>query len=359
MGLFGSKRSESILGVDIGGSSIKVVELELTVDRPVLRGLAIAALPADVFTGNQIVKTDQVATALRELLASQSIGASEAAFSLAAPGVFTKRIQMSKAPQKELASNVQLEAGNFIPHKLDAVKIDYHVIGSKGRDQLEVLVVAAKNEVVDSFVESVEQAGLTPAIGDVDVFALQNVFELSYPEHLSSTVALLDVGARFTGVNICRGGQMLFMGDVSVGGRQCSEAVAQALGVGSAEAERVKRAMDVPADKRQEFDEAVARHVEQATTELNRQISFLWSASGIDGGIDRVMVTGGGAALPGFLEALQQKTGLPCERLEPFRGIATDEGFDSALIAEMGPVTAIAAGLALRQVGDRPELELE
>ena len=346
------RQKEALIAIDIGSSSIKLAQL--TYDGSQIRLINAASTPLgeEIFSNNVITKTSLVAEKISGLIEANGISEGRVVTAVPGPTVFTKRIKMPKLPPAELASNVQLEAGTFIPHNVDAVKIDYHVIGEAGKNQLDVLVVAVKNEVIDGFVQAIALAGLETAVLDVEYFALQNCFELNYPELLSKTVALIHVGARYSSINICRGGQSLFTGDIASGGKAFTDLLVEELGINNKDAELLKREASGP-KARADVAEILDRKLEGVAAEYNRQLSLFWNASGAEEGIDRILVAGGGGLVKGFLEELSEKTGIACEQLNPFKAIVGKEGFDANYLQELTPFFAIGVGMGLRQPGDK------
>lgn len=353
MGIFDFlNRHESLVALDIGSSSVKLIELDTTQEKPRLVNLGLSPLATDVFSNNLISKLEDVSENVTVLLETNGIEHKRIVTAMPGPSVFTKKIKMPKVDYAELANNIQFEAGNFIPHNIDAVRLDFHVLGETGK-QLEVLVVAVKNEIIDSFVESLALAGLEAAVVDVDYFALQNVFEMSYPEYIDQTVALINMGARFSSINICRSGDSLFTGDISVGGNVFTEAIEAETGLAFAQAEKLKLENNPESEHAEAVREAIDRSIETVASEFNRQLSFFWNASGSDEGIDRIMLTGGGSMIPGLIAELSEKTGIACEAMDPFRGIDCDESIDQSYLKEVGPLMSIGVGLGIRQPGDK------
>ncbi|NLF25465.1 MAG: type IV pilus assembly protein PilM [Deltaproteobacteria bacterium] len=348
---------EPLIAVDIGLSGVKLIELDTRGSAPELINLGSASLPSEVFHNNLIAKPEIVAEKLSALLEANSISDRRTVTAVPAPAVFTKKVRMPKMTAAELAANIQLEVGNFIPHKIDAVKIDFHVIGDAGKNQLDVLVVAVKDEVVDSYVQALAMAGLEVAVVDVDYFAVQNCFELGYPELKDRIVALIDIGARYSGVNICRGGHSLFTGDVPLGGRVFTEFLVENLGVSFEQAEEMKRQAGKP--EHQKVAGLLAQKIESVAVEFNRQLSLFWNASGVEDGLDYIMLSGGSSALPGLQSALQQKTGIECQILNAFRGVECGASFDPEHLADLKAQSAVAVGLGLRQIGDKGAAEYE
>ena len=347
------QKSESLVSVDIGSGSVKIVELDLSGAKPRLVNIAISPLSADIFTNNTITKPEKVSEKIAALLESNSINDKRAATAMPGPSVFTKKIKMPKLAMAELSNSVQFEAGNFIPHNVDAVKLDFHVIGEAGKNQLDILVVAVKNEIIESFVNTLALAGLETAVVDVDYFALQNVFELGYPELLSNTVALVNIGTRHSSINICRNGESLFTGNISLGGKQFTDAIAEGLGVQPSEAEDLKRNRHSNKTLQDAVQDIMDRNIEYVAGEFNRQLSFFWNASGADEGIDKIVLTGGGSLVPGLIEELAEKIGIECMMLDPFKGIECGSNVDQAFLKEISSTMSVCVGMGLRQPGDK------
>jgi type IV pilus assembly protein PilM len=348
------KRREALVGLDIGVSGVKLAELDTSSAPPRLINIAQSPLPADVFSNNVITKPEVVSEKISTLLEANSISDRRVVLAMPGPSVFTKKIRIPKLAPEHLAANIQLEIRNYIPHRPEAVRVDYHVIGEAGKNQLDVLVVAVKDEVVDTFIECVSLAGVEVAVVDVDYFAMQNCFELGYPELHDSIVALIDVGARFSGINICKGGQSLFTGDIGLGGKNFTDAIAEGLGVSAEQAEEIKRRKLDASSAHQEAAQALLlKKSEQVAAEFNRQLSLFWNASGVEDGIDRIVLAGGAALVPGLLEALQEKTGIECSLLDAFKGVACGKDLDAAYLKEAGSKMAVCVGLGLRQPGDK------
>ena len=359
--VFGSlfNKHESLVCVDIGASSIKLLEMDTTGAEPLITNIAMAPLADGVFASNILNKTEVAAEEITKLLSSHGIADKRIITAMPAPSVFTKRVKMPKLDYSELASNIEFEASNFIPHNIDAVRLDFHVIGETGKNQLDVLVVAVKNEIIDSYMDCFGLAGLDVAVVDVDYFAIQNMFELVCPEKINSTTALINIGSRYSAVNICRAGESLFTGDISAGGKVFTEAISLELGITSNEAEDLKKQKLGTDEDSESLKDILDEKIQHVAAEYNRQLSFFWNASGAEGGIDEILLTGGSAVIPGLKEELSERTGINCSLLEPLHGLKTIDGIDETYIKEVEPYMAIAVGLGIRQPGDKiiPEWE--
>ncbi len=354
------RKRESLISIDIGSTAVKMIELDTSGPRPKLVNIGVAPISYEIFSNNSITKGDKIAEQISALLEANSVADKRISTAIPGPSVFTKKIKMPKLDLAELASNLQFEAGNFIPHNIDAVHLDYHIIGEGGKNQLDVLLVAVKNEILDSFLETFSYAGLEVAVADVDCFALQNMFELNYPELTSKAVALVNVGARYSSINICKDGQSLFTGDVAVGGKLFTDAIAEVMGVPADQAEALKRKKPSGAGTSAQNDaiagavqDVLDRNIEYMASELNRQLSFFWNAAASEEQIETIMLCGGGSLVKGLPEELSERTGIKCQLLDPLRGIEKGDSFDAAFLQEVGPLMSVAVGLGIREPGDK------
>lgn len=355
--LFAKSGSEPLLAIDIGSSSIKVMELDVIGDKPRLITMGSAPTPAGAVNNNMVVRPDLVATQIRSIISSNDMTSKKAVVAVPGPSAFTKKISTGVTSLKEFKNNIIFEASNYIPHKIENVFLDYQILRTNGRSSMEVLLVAVKNEIVQSFVDAVEQAGLEPTIVDIDYFALENMFDLNYPEERNRTLALVNIGARFTSVNIVQDGNSLFTGDVSVGARMYNDALCDQLGCDVVDAEnakcgRIPESMNHEAvrDTMQQIIEKTTDHI---TTELQRQIGFFWNAAATDRTIEEIYLCGGGVQVPGFVSALQEKLGVSTKVIETLRNIECSDGIDADYLAELAPSMGVGVGLALRRLGDK------
>ncbi|HQH25926.1 MAG TPA: type IV pilus assembly protein PilM [Oligoflexia bacterium] len=353
---------EPFIAVDIGTSAIKILSVMPTGDRFArqgykLVGVGVAPTPAGAVNNNAVVKPEAVGKAIRTLIDANDIKGERTTFAVPAPAVFTKRITIGYCEPKDLEKNITFEAGNYIPHTIEAVHLDYQIVKVHGTSSMDVLLVAVKNEIIDSYAAALQQADLIPAIADVDSFALENMFEISYPEERAKTVALLNIGSRYTNVSILQDGQSLFAGDVGVGGRLYTDALCEALHMTPAEAEKIK-AGETPSG----YDESVVaetfdRTTEHIAAELQRQIGFFWNAAATDRSIEGIYVCGGAAQIPGLVEEIGVKTGMICVAVEPFRWIEWNSQFDEDLIKEVMCSMGVSVGLAIRRFGDKKQAQ--
>ena len=348
--------NEPYVSVDIGTSTIKLMELDVRGEKPKLLSLGIGATPANSINNNAISKPDQIAETIRSIMAANEIKSNKAVIAIPGPCAFTKKVTVGFSNVKDLAENITFEASNYIPHNIDAVHLDYQVLRRKNETSMEVLLVAVKNEIVDSFVSAVELAGLEPTVADVDYFAIENMFDLNYPEEQEKMVALVNVGARYTSINIVQDGEPLFAGDVAVGGRLYTDALCETLNMKPLEAEEAKLGDISDSYDADLVTETIERTTDHVSSELHRQLGFFWNAAASDKNIELVYLSGGSSLVPGLIEELRAKTGVPCEYVNSFRGVDYSENFDDEYLGEIGPSMGVSVGLALRRTGDKSHM---
>lgn len=351
--LFGKSVEEPFVSVDIGSSAIKLMSLDMSYERPRLIGMGMVPTPAGALNNNLVARADDLAQAVRAGLESNGIEAKKAVFCIPGPCAFTKRINIGHMSLRELEQNINFEAGNYIPHSIDAVCLDYQVLNSSGRSTMEVLLVAVKREIVDGYLDVLEKAGLQPKIADVDYFAMENMFELNYPEEKTKMLALINVGARYTGISLIENGESLFAGDVGVGGRLYTDALCEALGMKPAQAEEAKAGRVTQGFDENLVRETIERTTDHVATEIHRQLGFFWNAIATDRGIEAIYISGGAAQVTGLVEELSSKTGLPCRFVESFRALDWAESIDEEYLQEIGMAMGVSVGLATRRLGDK------
>ena len=350
------RRAKSLVGLDIGSSAVKAVEL-----KSAGRGYRVTAcgsepLPPDSIVDGAIIDGAAVADAIRRLFESRSIRTRDVAASLSGNAVIVKKITLPAMTGAELADSIYWEAEQYIPFDIQDVNLDYQVVepAEKGsaNGSIDVLLVAAKKEKIADYSGVIAQAGRSAVVVDVDAFALQNAYEANYGVDPGAVVVLLNAGAGATNINILSGDQSVFTRDVSIGGNAYTEALQRELNLPYADADQLKRGSAVDGVT---FDDArpVLRAVtENVMLEIQKTFDFFKATAASDR-IDRIVVSGGASRAEGFTEMLAERFEAPVEPFDPFRRITFDAkklGGDAAAIA---PTAAVAVGLALRRAGDR------
>jgi type IV pilus assembly protein PilM len=271
--------------------------------------------------------------------------------------VIIKRVSLPKMTADELEESIQWEAEQYIPFDINDVNIDVQIIEGAAEDpnQMDVLLVAARKELVNEYQSLISQAGLKPAVVDVDAFAIANTFEVNY-DRTPDTVALVNIGASNVNIHVLRNGVSAFTRDVGIGGRQFTEEIQRTLNISYEEAEAMKvggDAHDASAVVPEEIERVLGSVGQSLATEIQRSLEFYLSTSS-DRGISRVYLSGGAARTPGISRAIGAQTGLPVEVMDPFRRVQVDErAFNPAFLNDVAPQAAVVVGLAMRRLGDR------
>ncbi len=343
-----------LLGLDIGSSAIKVIEL--IPDGKGHRVLAFSAEPAppDSIVDGAILDASAVSSAVRRLLESGGNDAPDVVTSLAGSAVMVKRICLPRMTDRELGDTIHWEAERYVPYPIHDVNLDYHALGpdSSGKDAMDVLLVAAKKERVAEYVDVVGRAGRRVAVLDINAFALQNAYEANYGYAAGTVVMLLDAGASFTTVCILAGNQTLFSRDLAIGGDAYGKALQRELSLPADAADRLKHGHDaegVSFDAARPVLRAVTEHV---TLEIEKTVDYFAGTAASDR-IDTIFVTGGASRAEGLAESLGERFRAPVAFMNPFRRIAWDALSNRSDCLEAAATAAVAVGLALRSAGDR------
>src|SRR6266480_1203723 len=264
-----------------------------------------------------------------------------------AADVIVKKIQMDRMKEQDAREVIRWEAEQHVPFDMASVELDFQILDPDAEGlQMEVLLVAAKRELVEGRVSLLGEAGLTAAVIDVDAFAIHNALELNHPDATSGVVAMVNVGHEVTNVNILEDGVPVLTRDLSVGTRRFREDLQREKGLSAEESEKVIQGQQQHAD--------LAGYVESRGEEIavgvERAAAFLATASRSAGGLGRVYTIGGGARVPGLNEALSNRLRVPVELASPVQRLKVrDSVFESVAVDEVAPLLMLSVGLALRR----------
>jgi type IV pilus assembly protein PilM len=341
------KKSRQLVGLDIGSSSIKAVELKSTKAGYELVSFGTEPLAPDTVVDGAIMDAPQVANAISKIFDAQRIKTKNVATSVSGHSVIVKRVPLPLMTEDELYDRIPSEASQHIPFDIADVNLSYQLLESMD-SQMDVLLVAVKKDKILNHTNVLAQAGKTPVVVDIDAFALQNCFEVNYEPDAGQTVALLNVGASVMNINIVRGGIPLFTRDVSVGGNQYTDALQKELDLSFEDAERLKRGDSLPSVTDEQKQQILRSVSDILTLEIQKTFDF-FRATASGESIQRIVVAGGTARVPGLVDLLREEFAMPVEELNPFRKVLINPGRHSDdQIREMSPRLAIAVGLALR-----------
>lgn len=351
------KKSRSVVGLDIGSSAVKAVEL-----KAVGKGFRVAAfgsepIPPDSIVDGAIIDSAAVAESIRRVFESKAFKTKEVAASLSGNAVIVKKISLPVMTATELDESIYWEAEQYIPFDIQDVNLDYQIVDAGGgpdsKGTMEVLLVAAKKDKIADYTGVIAQAGRTPVVVDVDAFALQNAYEMNYGFEASSVVVLLNAGASAITINIISNGQSVFTRDISLGGNAYTEAVQRELNLPFDSAELLKKGAPVDGTTFEDVIPVLRAMTENVLLEVQKTFDFFKATASTDQ-ISRIMLSGGASRVEGFAEALQERFSTPVEMFDPFRKVTLDaKKFSADMRQSIAPTAAVAIGLAVRRAGDR------
>jgi type IV pilus assembly protein PilM len=354
-GMFG--KSKSVVGLDIGSSAVKAVEL-----KPAGKGFRVAAygeepVPPDAIVDGAIIDAGAVAEAIRQVFErNKAFKGKDVCASLSGNAVIVKKITLPVMTESELNESIYWEAEQYIPFDIQDVNLDYQILdagtGPDSRGSMEVLLVAAKKEKIGDYTGVIAQAGRTPVIVDVDAFALQNAFDVNYGLDPRQVTVLLNAGASAINVNILQGEQSMFTRDISIGGNAYTEAVQKELDLPHESAEQLKKGIPVDGASFEEAQPVLRAVTENVLLEVQKTFDFFKATASSDR-IDRIMLSGGASRVDGFRDMLHERFNAPVEEFDPFRTIVWDPKKLGREAVEHASTAAVAVGLALRKVSDR------
>jgi type IV pilus assembly protein PilM len=314
-------------------------------------------LPPDSIVDGAIIDGGAVAEAIRRLFENKAFKAKDVAASLSGNAVIVKKISLPVMTEAELAESIYWEAEQYIPFDIQDVNLDYQILdpgtGADGKGTMEVLLVAAKKDKIADYTGVITQAGRTPVLVDVDAFALQNAYETNYGLDAGAVVVLLNAGASAININVLSGDQSLFTRDISMGGNAYTEAVQKELNLPFETAERAKKGEPVENVTFEDVVPVLHAMNENLLLEIQKTFDFFKATAASDR-IDRIILSGGAAAVDGFSTSLEERFGAPVEFFNPFKTIGFEaQKLGGAQPEQVATTAAVAVGLALRKVGDR------
>jgi type IV pilus assembly protein PilM len=348
---FSFSQSKNVVGIDIGTSAAKLVELEESKGGYSLKNFGIAPIPKDAIVNGSLANREAVIEAITQLVGDLKIKTKDVVASISGHPVIIKKIAMPMATDEEVSETIQFEAEQYIPFDLEEVNLDFQILGAheEKQDQMNVMLVAAKKAMITEYTEAISDAGLRMVILDIDVFALENMFTINYPSEEGQYIALVDVGASVINMNVLKSGTSAFTRDVFLGGNQITEEIQNQLSVSFDEAESLKTGQG--GDQAEAVESIVVTGCTSIATEIQRTIDFFTSTA--YGEISKVYVSGGGAKMAGLKSVLEERVGVPAEVMNPLEKIHIDSRhFDATYVEEIAPLAAVGVGLAIRRLGD-------
>ena len=349
--LFGEK---SIIGLDIGSRNIKAVQLKETKDVYTLERLGITSLDSELIVDGSILDSTRVVEAIKELVLTTDIKAKNTTLSVSGhSSVIIKRITLPEVSEDELSESIKFEAEQYIPFDIEDVMLDFQILGlAEEEGMMDVLIVAVKRDKINEYVSVVKEAGLTPAVVDIDSFALENMHELNYEFNEEANVALINVGASMINMNIIKGGVSVFTRDSSVGGNLYTEALQREFSISFEDAERLKEGGEIESISMEKADSVLDTASNEIVIEISRSFDYFRDTTNYEN-IDEIILSGGVALIGDFPAFLAERTGINVSVAQPFKNINIPDSFDSEYIKKIEPLMAVVVGLALRKEGDK------
>jgi type IV pilus assembly protein PilM len=354
-------RSRSVVGLDIGSSAIKAIELKPSGKGFKVVGFGTEPVPPDSIVDGAIIDGAAVADAIRRVFEVNGLKTKEVAASLSGNAVIVKKISLPPMTAAELNESIYWEAEQYIPFAVQDVNLDYQVLagapdpkhGTTPGGGMDVLLVAAKKEKIADYTGVISQAGRLPVVVDVDAFALQNAYEVNYGIEPGAVVALVNAGASAININVISGDQSHFTRDISIGGNTYTEALQKELHLSHDQAEQLKRGVGVNGIDFEQARPVLRAVTENVLLEVQKTFDFFRGTTGTDR-IDRLVLSGGTSRVDAFAEMLAERFEAEVETFDPFRAISFDAArFGVESTADVAATMAVAAGLALRRVNDR------
>jgi type IV pilus assembly protein PilM len=344
-GLFGGKKSA--VGLDIGSGLIKLAVVDHSKGEPELIKVATTQVAADAIVEGEIMDPGIVAEAIRGLFASAGVKSRNVVIAVGGRDVIVKKIQIDRMSEADARQVIRFEAEQHVPFDMESVELDFEILDPAGEGvQMDVLLVAAKRELVETKMALIQEAGLSPAVVDVDAFALHNAFEYNFPEATQGVAGLVNIGHEVTNVNIVEEGVPTLTRDLAVGTRRFREDLQRERGISAEDAERIISG----ADRSQDLTAYVEQRAEEIAVGVERAAAFLATSSRGAGGLGRVYTSGGGSRVPGLNKALGNRLKVPVEFANPIQRLAYREDvFSSVPMDDVAPLLLLSVGLALRR----------
>ena len=351
MGLFTQKKPP-LVGVDVSSTAVKLLQLSQSGGRYRVEHYAVEPLPPNAVVEKNIVEVEAVGEAIKRAVARSGTRLKHAAAAVSGSAVITKTIPMqANLDADEMEDQVQVEAGQYIPYPIDEVSMDFEVLGpvKDNPEMVEVLLAASRTENVDVRIAALDLGGLTAQVVDVEAFAMENAFrlisdQLSVPK--DALVALVDVGATMTTLNVLRNQRSIYTREQVFGGKQLTDEVMRRYGLSYEEAGLAKRQGGLPESYEVEvlepFKEAMVQQV-------SRLLQFFYAGSEFNR-VDQIVLAGGCASIPGIAEMVEEQLGVLTIIANPLANMSLSSRVQAQSLTQDAPALMIACGLALRSL---------
>lgn len=353
--IFAAKKQ--LVGLDVGSGSLKLAEILETKTGYLLNHFSDISLDKGTIEDGILVDPEALTEKVKILLKGTGLQRKAVVTSLSGHAAIAKKVTFPTMEAPELRDMIHDEASKYLPFdNMDDVNYDFQILGQNeyNPNQMDVMLVAAKKDVIADYIDAIENAGLTVMIMDVDTFCLETVYEANYDFNPTDIVAMVNIGASITNINVVKGGMSIFTRDFTLAGNSITEAVQSGYNLNFEAAETMKiGGPDADDRDREAFRNTLLNYADPICTEIERSIDYFRSTSGADN-IKKILLSGGVAAIPGITDDLTRRLGIETEILNPFRKIEWNKKvLNTERIDEIRSVAAVAVGLALRKIGDK------
>lgn len=341
---------KNLVGVDIGSSSIKVCLIKEARRGVTLRRAGYAGLPPGAVVDGQVMDGPTVVRVLREVLSAAKIRDREAALGVRGQSVIIRKITVPMMTDAELAEQITWEAEQHIPFEIKDVQVDYQVLRRREDvGQMDLLLVAARKDQISAYAQLAREAKLRPVVVDIDAFTIQNAYEATHGVGYGEAIALINVGASLSSLNVLAGGTSTFTREIASGGNLITEEIQRQLHVPPEVAEMYKSGLSpdggpIPS----QVAGAIEQVVDSIAAEIQRSLDFFMATSG-EGDVGRAVLTGGTSRLPSLALAVERRARVPVETWNPVATCSVEATVDVAMLQQRGHQFAVALGLALRK----------
>ncbi|MFZ4403703.1 MAG: type IV pilus assembly protein PilM [Pseudobdellovibrionaceae bacterium] len=346
-------KSKRLIGLDIGSSSIKIAEVEHGRNGAELLSFGMAPTPPGAVSGGEILDVASVSTTIRVLLSELRTNRKNICTGMWGTAVIVKKITIPKIDKKLIKDQIRFEAEQYIPFDSNNINLAYNVLpSSSSQDTMDLVLIAAQNELIRQYTQAVESAGYNCSVIDVSGFGLANNFELNYRKYTNEAIGLLNFGASVTNFVVLDKGEVIFCRDIPVGGANYTNEIHKSLGITLHEAESLKLSAVLKKEVPDEVHSIISATNETITEEVKGSVDFLM-ASNAGVNLNRCFFTGGSSATPGLVQNISQSLGVNLESFNPFQKIkVSPKKFSPQYLAQIAPFAGVVLGLALRKMGD-------
>ncbi len=346
-----AKKKPHTLGLDLGSNTIKLVELAENGSQLEVRRAGRALLPQGAIIEGSIKDREAVTSSLSSLINNLKPKGRKVATSIACYSVIVERITVNYQDEKEIEENIETEAEKYVPFEIEDVYVDFHILrpATEEKPNCDIFLVAAKREIVDEYAGIIQEVGLVPSVIDVDAFAIGNCFEGAFGQ-LNESVALIDIGASKTNMNVVSRGISTFTRDMAIGGQQLTDAIEEATGLSTEDAEKVKISGAKDPALVKEISAVCDEMCSIWVDEIKKAVDFCKANSDPDDHPTHVFLSGGTAKLPGFSQFMSDKLEMQVSLMNPFRQFVLSREINPQYVESIAPQLTIATGLALRTV---------